>query len=96
MVSDCIERSQRVDNRVVRTRVTGKPWFGPKKYFGWGWRIASWQGCLTTAIFLLLILMSSIFCSGSRVVPVVVLFLAYGVVVLLTGDPPGGPSGAMD
>ena len=49
-----------------------------------------------SAIFLLLILMGSIFCSGSRVVPVVVLFLAYGVVVLLTGDPPGGPSGAMD
>jgi hypothetical protein len=85
-----------VDNCVVRTRVTSKPWFGPKKYFGWGWRIESWEGRLTTAILLLLILMSTIFWSGSRVVPVVVLLLAYGVVVLLTGDPPGGPSGTRD
>lgn len=40
--------------------------------------------------------MSTIFWSGSRLVPVAVLFVAYGVVVLLTGDPPGGPSGAKD
>ena len=80
----------------MRTRVTTKPWFGPKRYLGWGWRIQSWEVLLTTAVFTVLMVMGSIFLGRSRLVGLPLLLLAYGVVVLLTGDPPGGPSSAKD
>jgi hypothetical protein len=77
----------------VRTRATTKPWFGPKRYLGWGWAIQSWEGLLTTAVFAVLMVIGSVFLGRSRWVGLPLLLLAYGVVVLLTGDPPGGPAG---
>jgi len=73
-------------------RITRKPWFGPKKGIGWGWRMLSWEGAVATAIFTLLVVMSVLIWRGSSVVPVVVLLALYFGMVLLTGDPPGGPS----
>jgi O-antigen ligase len=57
-----------------------------------GWRIQSWEGLLTTAVFAVLMVIGSIL-GRSRWVGLPLLLLAYGVVVLLTGDPPGGPAG---
>ncbi len=76
----------------MRTRVTKKPWFGPKQHLGWGWRVASWEGRLTSAVFLALMVAAALTLHASaRVVALVVLLSVYLVVVVLTGDPPGGP-----
>ncbi len=32
--------------------ITRRPWFVPKRHFGWGWSPASWQGWVVTLIFL--------------------------------------------
>ena len=76
----------------MRTRLTSRPWFGPKKNIGWGWRITSWEGLLTTVIFALALVMISLFWRDSRLFPIAMLVVLYVVVVLLTGDPPGGPT----
>ena len=74
-------------------RVTSKPWFGPKKYLGWGWRVVSWEGRVATAIFVALMITAGLLAGRSRVIALAVLIIAFGVVVLFTGDRPGGPSG---
>ena len=74
---------------VVRTRVTKKAWFGPKRLIGWGWSIASWEGRLVTAVVLGLALAAHFV--WHSIVAVVALLILYGVVILLTGDPPGRP-----
>jgi hypothetical protein len=73
----------------MRTRVTDKAWFGPKRYLGWGWRITSWEGGLVTAVFGLLVLVSVLVWGRACVVPVLVLLGLYLTAVVLTGDPPG-------
>jgi hypothetical protein len=75
----------------MRTRITSKAWFGPKKYLGWGWRPTSWEGWLTTAVFVALLVVGIVIWPHSRLVLIATLLVLYGVVVLLTGDPPGGP-----
>ena len=74
---------------VVRTRVTKKAWFGPKRLIGWGWSIARWEGRLVTAVVLGLALAAHFV--WHSIVAVVALLILYGVVILLTGDPPGRP-----
>jgi len=77
-------------------RVTRTAWFGPKRYFGWGWAVKSWRGALTTVVFVGLNGAASVWRGpGNRLGfllaahgVLIVLFLA---VVVLTGDPPGGP-----
>jgi hypothetical protein len=72
--------------------VTGKPWFGPKQHVGWGWRMASWEGRVTSAVFLALMVAAALIWHGSaRVIPLIGLLVLYLLVILLTGDPPGGP-----
>ena len=72
-------------------RRTRRPWFGPKRIFGWGWRVTSWQGWVVTAIMLGLILAARAVW-GARAWPAVIVLIAvYLVIVVLTGDPPGGP-----
>ncbi len=75
-------------------RVTSKPWFGPKRSLGWGWRIVSWEGRLASAVFVLLMVGGAMVGGNSRLVPMAVLVVLFLVIVLLTGDPPGGPSTA--
>jgi hypothetical protein len=73
-------------------RLTKEPWFGPKKYVGWGWAPASWQGWLATALMvgLVLAMVWRFRAPGgfAAAAVVVVLFLA---LAWLTGTPPGGP-----
>lgn len=74
-------------------RVTTRAWFGPKKYLGWGWAPQAWQGWVTTAVFLVLAIADMSLISGTgRYVGLVVVLVAFAVVLVLTGDPPGGPS----
>ncbi len=75
----------------MRTRVTAKAWFGPKRYLGWGWTPVSWEGWLVTGIFGALVIASPIFWVGRVEVPIVGLVVVFLGVVVLTGDPPGGP-----
>lgn len=75
----------------MRVRRTRRPWFGPKRIFGWGWRVTSWQGWVVTAIMVGLILAARALW-GTRAWPAIVALLAvYVVIAVLTGDPPGGP-----
>jgi hypothetical protein len=32
-------------------RITKKPWFGPRKLFGYGWSPITWQGWLSILLF---------------------------------------------
>ena len=73
--------------------ITKRPWFGPKRNFGWGWTPVSWQGWLATLVF-------AIAAIGARVYfgPTAYSFLAVVgciavlvAVMVLTGTKPGGP-----
>jgi hypothetical protein len=75
----------------MRTRVTPKPWFGPKRALGWGWTPVSWEGWVTTGVFVALTIVVGSFWGGHLLLPLIVLIVAFLVVVFLTGDPPGGP-----
>ena len=73
-------------------RVTKTAWFGPKKYLGWGWTITSWQGAVVTAVFAVVIIAAfTLFHGVLRFAVPAAAFVAFLVVALLTGDPPGGP-----
>lgn len=76
-------------SELVRTRVTKKAWFGPKRVIGWGWSVASWEGRVATAAFLGLIVASRLVWHST--LAAVALLILFVVVVLLTGDPPGRP-----
>ncbi len=54
----------------------------------------SWEGRLASAVFVLLMVGSAMVGGTSRLVPMAVLLVLFLVIVLLTGDPPGGPSTA--
>jgi len=68
-------------------RVTKKAWFGPKRYVGWGWSIASWEGRVATMAYIALMLVGAT--AWHSPVAVAVLTVLYVVLVALTGDPPG-------
>ena len=74
-------------------RVTSKPWFGPKKHVGWGWSPISWEGYLATVVFLVAVFGSLAVLprTGSAYIVAAVVFSAFLLLVVLTGDPPGGP-----
>lgn len=77
-------------------RVTRTAWFGPKRYLGWGWAPVSWRGWVVTAVFVAVNGAVTFWRGpGNRLVSLVgahvVLVAAFLTVVVLTGDPPGGP-----
>jgi hypothetical protein len=74
-------------------RLTSKPWFGPKKHVGWGWSPISWEGYAATAVLLVVLFGSLIALPRSAFAYIVaaVVCSAYLLLVVLTGDPPGGP-----
>jgi hypothetical protein len=84
-------KSSEANDRPMRTRVTSKAWFGPRKYFGWGWRPVSWEGWLAAATFAALFVVGIVAWPHSRPIVVVAGVALYGVVVVLSGDRPGGP-----
>lgn len=72
-------------------RITSKPWFGPKQYIDWGWRVTSWQGAVILALFIGLLLIDLIY-THTTVVSItgaLLLTLSFVFIALLTGDPPG-------
>jgi hypothetical protein len=72
-------------------RLTKKPWFGPKRYVGWGWRVASWQGWVVTAVMAVLFFLDLALLEGvARWAGLAVVLGLYLLVVVLTGTPPGG------
>ena len=73
--------------------VSGKPWFGPKRYFGWGWSIASWQGLVVLLLYIGSILLNLYLVSSTPVSLGVVFLLTviFLMIVRATGTPPGGP-----
>jgi hypothetical protein len=71
----------------VRTRVTKKAWFGPKR-LGWGISPHSWQGWLVTAFCLAGFTVSLSLWHKTAAAIGCLAILA--VVILLTTDPPGG------
>ncbi len=71
-------------------RVTRRPWFGPRKYLGWGWSPATWEGVVVTVVMVgLLIANPLLFHLG--VVGTVAILAVFFVIALLTGGKPGGP-----
>lgn len=69
-------------------RVTRSAWFGPKRIVGWGWTARTWQGWVVSVVFVVAIVASALarywVLSGA-------LLVAFVLVVVFTGDPPGGP-----
>jgi amino acid transporter len=76
---------------VIR-RITQKPWFGPKRSVGWGWRVSSWQGAIVLLLFLFS-MFGVIGYSRSTLTGALGAIIISGIFILvafLTGDPPGG------
>jgi hypothetical protein len=74
----------------MQLRRTRRPWFGPKRLFGWGWRVTSWQGWVVTVVIVGLIIAADARWGAHAWPAVVGLLVVYLVIILLTGDPPGG------
>lgn len=73
-------------------RLTKKAWFGPKKLIGWGWAPASWEGSAVVIVYLILIFIAIHFLQNAilRKELVLGLTLILILVIILTGDRPGG------
>ena len=56
-------------------RVTSKPWFGPKRFFGWGWTPVSWEGWAVIGVFFILILPSVIVLQGGEKTTAVIVLI---------------------
>lgn len=74
-------------------RITNKPWFGPKKYIGWGWRITSWQGFVILMVFIGFLISDLVYSRRGfmGIVGAILISIAFVYVALITGGPPGGP-----
>ena len=73
--------------------VTRKPWFGPRR-FGWGWTPVSWEGWVTSIVFVAaIVLAGSLLSSVARTVAIIALIVALLVVSFLTGGLPGSTLG---
>jgi hypothetical protein len=71
-----------------------RPWFGPKRHIGWGWRPVSWQGWTVTAIFLASAV-TAVHHFGRTTAGALGVggcLLAYFAVICITRAKPGGPS----
>jgi hypothetical protein len=77
--------------------ITKKPWFGPKRTFGWGWTPITWQGWAVTAIHLVTLFAAVGYFGLYRKDTLTTLLIAFGSsavligIAMLTGTKPGGP-----
>ena len=64
-------------------------WFGPRRWMGWGWTPASWEGWAVMGVFVAVVIGLGV----ARLVPLVFVAIAAMLLVcFLKGTPPGGPS----
>ena len=73
-------------------RLVEKPWFGPRRVFGWGWTPVTWQGWAVIAVFVVAIAACAVLLPGvaAKVIAEVVLIVLLLAVCALTGTRPGG------
>jgi hypothetical protein len=70
-----------------------KVWFEPRRWGGWGWTPASWEGWLVIVIVVAAIVaISAVMKGAGSVAPTFVLIGALLVVCWLKGTSPGGPA----
>lgn len=71
-------------------RLVRDPWFGPRRFPGWGWTPLTWQGWTVSGVFLVAVVLCGEFIRGIpkaiAIAGLVVLLLA---ICLLTGTRPG-------
>ena len=70
--------------------VTRKPWFGPRRLFGWGWSPITWQGWGVIVLFIAGVACAVIFLHSVALILLAeaVLIVALVVVCYLTSGPP--------
>lgn len=69
-----------------------KLWFKPRRWGGWGWTPASWEGWVVVAVSLVALLtVASVTGGGTTLFCVAAVTIALLVVCALKGTPPGGP-----
>jgi hypothetical protein len=73
--------------------ITKRPWFGPKRYYGWGWSPITWQGWLVTAVLGAVVIAAFRYFGITRMAirAEICAGLVYFAIVLLTGTKPGDP-----
>lgn len=74
--------------------LTKKAWFGPKRYLGWGWTPASWEGWLVTLVYVVILIAAGAFNKArpeNFTATLIVTTAVFIAVIILTGDKPGGP-----
>ena len=73
-------------------RLTKTAWFGPKRYAGWGVSPRGPQGYAVSVVLLAAMVADVRFVGGPlRYVGVAAILVVWLLVILLTGDRPGGP-----
>ena len=73
--------------------ITSRPWFGPKKYIGWGWTAVAWQGWAVVMVFIGASLGFYLYLgvTASFALAEFLCVVALLGVCILTGTKPGGP-----
>jgi hypothetical protein len=71
--------------------ITRHPWFGTKKYIGWGWRPISWEGWAVTILWLASVFAAHLLMGATPAFTAVAIGLVVLLLVIcwLTGLPPG-------
>jgi hypothetical protein len=70
-----------------------KVWFEPRRWGGWGWTPASWEGWVVIAsVLAAIVVISAVMKDGRSVAPTFVLVGVLLVVCWLKGTSPGGPA----
>lgn len=75
----------------MRRRAIRREWFRPRRHLGWRWIVTSPEGWVVTGLFLLLVVLSAVIWGAEAWRAIVALVVVFFLVVILTGDPPGGP-----
>ena len=72
-------------------RVGTKVWFGPRRFGGWGWSPVTWEGWVTSLVFIVGVLVSLFVLEDSSRAAGLLLSTGLLIVVcLLKGTSPGG------
>ena len=67
--------------------LTKKAWFGPK-YLGWGWRPVTWEGWVSTLVFVGIVYVDFQY-YGQNVYSLIGLIILFCLFAYVTGGKPG-------